>query len=89
MMHTKVLCLLAFAVALTALPHPGAAEITPAVKQACRSDYKKFCAVYKLQDPGLRQCMNKAGHGLSKGCVDALVGAGEVSKQRAARWRQR
>jgi hypothetical protein len=29
--------------------------------------------------------MDKAGHGLSKTCIDALVDAGEVSKQEVER----
>jgi hypothetical protein len=32
--------------------------------------------------------MDKAGHGLSKTCVDALVDAGEVSKQEVERRKQ-
>jgi hypothetical protein len=33
-----------------------------------------------LDSPALRTCMNKAGHSLSKGCVEALIQAGEVSR---------
>ena len=78
---------LAFPVALLAMVLPCAAQYSEVVKGACKNDYKRFCSVYALGDPGLRKCMDKAGPNLSNGCVVALVNAGEVSYQRATqRW---
>ena len=51
-----------------------------AVQKACANDYHKHCGDYGIETEALRLCMDKAGHGLSKTCVDALVDAGEVSK---------
>ena len=51
-----------------------------AVQQYCKDDYKKHCGEYGLETPALRSCMDRAGHGLSKGCVQALVQSGEVSQ---------
>ncbi|ODR98650.1 hypothetical protein AUC68_09650 [Methyloceanibacter methanicus] len=69
------------ALASSALAYSGA------VKGACRADYKRFCAAHAVDDPGLRRCMDKAGHSLSRTCVAVLINSGEVSKSRAAqRW---
>jgi hypothetical protein len=56
------------------------APITKLEQQQCSADYHKFCGDYGLDTPALRTCMDKAGHGLSKGCVEALIDAGEVSR---------
>lgn len=89
MMSTKVLSALVIATALTMASYPAAAEITSALKSACKRDYKRFCGVYGINDPGLRKCMDKAGRSLSRVCVKALVSSGEITKERATqRWRQ-
>ena len=56
-----------------------------AVQKACANDYKKHCGEYGIETEALRLCMDRAGHGLSKTCVDALVDAGEVSKEEVER----
>jgi hypothetical protein len=53
---------------------------TKAVQKACANDYHRHCGQYGIETEALRLCMDKAGHGLSKTCVNALVDAGEVSK---------
>lgn len=61
----------------------GAAHADPysrAVQKACGADYHKYCGDYGLESAALRVCMDKAGNSLSKGCVNALVEAGEVSQ---------
>jgi hypothetical protein len=66
----------------------GAAHSAPITKleqQECREDYHKFCGDYGLDTPALRTCMDKAGRGLSKGCVEALIDAGEVSRAEVER----
>jgi hypothetical protein len=89
MMPVKVLSSLAVAAALLLLTYPAAADYSTAVKGACKSDYKRFCGVYAVNDPGLRKCMDQAGRSLSVRCVNALVEAGEVTKARAVqRWKQ-
>ena len=45
-----------------------------------RGDYRKFCGDYGLESTALRVCMDKAGKGLSKSCVKALIQSGEVSQ---------
>src|SRR6266511_2118155 len=59
-----------------------------AVQKACANDYHKHCVEYGIETEALRLCMDKAGHGLSKTCVDALVDAGEVSKAEVERRKQ-
>ena len=73
--------------ALLAMVLPSAAQYSEVVKGACKKDYKRFCSVYAVGDPGLRKCMDKAGASLSRRCVATLVNSGEVSYQRATqRW---
>ena len=57
-----------------------AAPITQQLKDACAADYRKHCPDYGLESAALRLCMDKAGNKLSKGCVNALVKAGQVSQ---------
>ena len=52
-----------------------------AVQKACANDYKAHCGQYGVETNALRLCMDRAGHRLTKTCVNALVAAGEVSKQ--------
>jgi hypothetical protein len=81
-LSTLVIGATLFAVASAAFAYSGA------VKGACRADYKRFCGVHAVDDPGLRRCMDKAGRSLSRSCVVALVNSGMVSKSRATqRWR--
>lgn len=82
-MTARALPALAFIATLLAMALPSAAQYSEVVKGACKNDYKRFCSVYALDDPGLRKCMDKAGPSLSRGCVVALVNSGEVSYQRA------
>ena len=50
------------------------------VQAACASDYLAYCSQHPTEGPGVRACMRANGIKLSKGCVDALIAAGEVSK---------
>jgi hypothetical protein len=56
-----------------------------AVQKACANDYHSHCGQYGIETDALRLCMDKAGHALSKTCVDALVDAGEVSRAEVER----
>ena len=71
-----VACLLAVCLTGTA----SAQSYSRAVKQFCAADYHKYCGEYGLETATLRVCMDKNGHSLSKGCVNALVASGEVSQ---------
>jgi len=87
MMSGRFVPSLVLIAALTAFAGPAAAQFSSAVKGACKNDYKRYCGVYALDDPGLRKCMDKAGPSLSNRCVVTLVNSGEVSFQRATqRW---
>jgi hypothetical protein len=57
-----------------------AAPITEQVKNACATDYKKYCGEYGLETAALRSCMDRNGKKLSKPCVNALVHGGQVSQ---------
>jgi hypothetical protein len=83
--------LVAFFVVACLAGAAGAEPISKAVQAACKDDYKQYCSEYGLETSGLRACMDRNGHNLSKTCVNALVRAGEVSqaevdrRKRAAR----
>ena len=73
----------AFGAAL--LPATQAGAVSAKVRYACASDYLANCSQYAPNSPQTRACMRKVGYRLSKGCVNALVAAGEVSKAEVAR----
>lgn len=80
-MKTRRATLLIASISIACLASAArAAPISPLERQECRDDYKKFCGEYGLDSPALRACMDRAGRGLSKGCVQALIQAGEVSQ---------
>ncbi len=78
---------IAAAAAISALtaPQGDAHALTLKVKLACASDYYAYCSDHAPESQGVRQCMRANGLKLSKRCVDALVGAGEVSREEVAR----
>ena len=55
------------------------------VQMACASDYFAYCSQHDPDSPGVRRCMRANGLKLSMGCVNALIAAGEVSKEEVAR----
>jgi hypothetical protein len=55
--------------------------ISKAVQENCQWDYDKFCNQYGLGSELLDMCFRQNGPKLSKGCVDALIAAGDVSKE--------
>ncbi|MDX2309278.1 MAG: hypothetical protein NW216_13640 [Hyphomicrobium sp.] len=80
---------LAFAAVLSVGALGGASTeagaVSMAVKMACAGDYFSYCSQHKPDSPGVRQCMRSHGLQLSKRCVTALIGAGEVSAEEVAR----
>lgn len=58
----------------------NASALSLSVKLACASDYYSYCSKHSPSSPGVRGCMRAAGPKLSNRCVNALIGAGEVSK---------
>lgn len=55
------------------------------VQRACVNDYKRYCGEYGIETSALRMCMSRAGKRLSKGCVNALVASGQVSRAEVKR----
>jgi hypothetical protein len=60
-------------------------KITDAEKKFCADAYHKYCGEYGLDSSALRDCMSRNGKNLPSNCVDALVDAGEVSKDEVER----
>jgi hypothetical protein len=62
-----------------------AGAASPSVSSACASDYMAYCSQHPTEGPGVRRCMRANGPRLSPTCVNALIAAGEVSRQEVAR----
>lgn len=73
----------AFGAAL--LPVTQAGAVGAKVRYACASDYLANCSNFAPNSPETRRCMRKVGYRLSKGCINALIDAGEVSQGEVAR----
>jgi hypothetical protein len=89
MMKTYALMLIApLAVAFSAGAEAKTYSYSKQVQRACVNDYKAHCGEYGIETEALRLCMDRAGHRLTKTCVNALVSAGEVSKAEVQRRKQ-
>lgn len=76
----------ALLVALAALAVPTAASaVDRSVAAACAGDYLALCSEHDPDGPGVRKCFRVKGASLSNRCVNALVAAGEISKEEVAR----
>ncbi len=64
-----------------ALPSAAkAVDVTAAVQSQCQWDYHNYCSEYGLGSALLSICFHKNGRKLSRGCVKALLAAGDVSR---------
>jgi len=75
----------AVALVATIAALPSAHAVSPQVRNACANDYFSNCSAYAPESAQTRKCMRSVGYKLSKGCVAALVAAGEVSQREIAR----
>lgn len=78
--HNKLCSVAVFLASCCVALSAWAQPYSKAVQQACSADYRKYCGDYGLESAALRTCMDKAGQSLSRGCVQALVQAGQVSQ---------
>ena len=83
----KIFCVLSsvFCLALSSSSAVAQHTYSKAVQKACAKDYKAHCGQYGIETQALRLCMDRAGHSLTKTCVNALIAAGEVSKEEIER----
>jgi hypothetical protein len=82
---TPTLASFALAFSSLVLCTTAAGAVSKRVETACASDYMAYCSQHDPDGPGVRRCMRANGLKLSKGCVSALIAAGEVSKAEVAR----
>jgi hypothetical protein len=75
----------AAALGLVAASASQAGAVSAQVRNACANDYLSNCSQFDPDSAQTRKCMRAVGHRLSKGCVNALVAAGEVSKAEVER----
>jgi hypothetical protein len=62
-----------------------ASAVSARVRFACAGDYLANCSAYAPDSAQTRRCMRKVGFRLSRGCINALIAAGEVSRSEVAR----
>ena len=78
---TKLNKILAAAIALGTIGFASqAGAVSLSVQYACMGDYFRYCSSHDPDGAGVRACMSRNGHKLTKTCVNALVKAGEVSR---------
>jgi hypothetical protein len=82
---TRATVTTALAVGALLLGVVQASAASARVTAACASDYLAYCSQHDPDGPGVRRCMRANGLKLSMGCVNALIAAGEVSKDEVAR----
>jgi len=84
---TKTLRILAAAIALSsvAVHSNQASAVSLGVQLACATDFYAYCSKHDPDSAGARSCMNANGAKLSNRCVNALIGAGEISKAEVER----
>lgn len=59
----------------------SAHALSKRVRNACGLDYQDFCAQYHPGSSAVRRCFESNRRSLSKGCIRALVDAGEVPRK--------
>ena len=78
---TLSVLVLAAVLTLQTAAHAESVTVTPAVQQNCEWDYHNLCSQYAIGSELLDMCFRSNGPKLSKGCVDALIAAGDVSRE--------
>lgn len=67
-----------FAFAAAALSGSAHAAYSKKVRDACNSDYQNYCSQYVPESTQARRCFESNRKVLTKGCIRALIDAGEV-----------
>lgn len=62
--------------------------VSPEVQKQCEWDYHQFCSQYGLGTQLLDICFRQNGPKMSKGCIDALIAAGDVSQEYVTRQKE-
>jgi hypothetical protein len=58
------------------------------VQAACERDYFAYCSQHDPDGEDVRRCMRVNGARLGETCVEALMGAGELTPTEVARYQQ-
>jgi hypothetical protein len=77
----RMILLLTFVFGSALGAHAQSVTITKAVQDACAWEYDKFCNQYGLGSQLLDICFRQHAQEMTKACVDALVAAGDVSRE--------
>ena len=78
MIAFKALKIASLTAAIVAVSAMGASAGGKRVRAACEGDYYTFCSQYDPDSNQVARCFESNHKHLSKGCIRALVDAGEV-----------
>jgi hypothetical protein len=78
---SKLLIAAAASVAALVVGSVAASAYPTKIKNACRTDYHRFCPGYGEDDPKLKACMRSAGGNISVKCRNALADGGYIPRK--------
>ena len=76
-MFYRVIIAVALSLGIAGAAQAQAVNITPLMENECQWDYHNFCGQYAIGSELLDLCFKQNGPKLSKGCVEALIAAGD------------
>ena len=78
--HTSVFVAVGFTLCFGGSALAQNVNITPLMENECQWDYHNFCSQYAIGSELLDLCFKQNGPKLSKGCIDALIAAGDTTQ---------
>ena len=78
--RTRVYTALALIFGFVGIANAQSDKITPLMENECQWDYHNFCSQYAIGSELLDICFKQNGPKLSKGCIDALIAAGDTTQ---------
>ena len=79
-MFYRVIIAVALSLGIAGAAQAQAVNITPLMENECQWDYHNFCGQYAIGSELLDLCFKQNGPKLSKGCVEALIAAGDTTQ---------
>lgn len=78
--RASVLVALALTLGFVGVANAQAVDISPLMEKECQWDYHNFCSADAIGSALLDICFKQNGPKLSKGCIDALIAAGDTTQ---------
>ncbi len=78
--RASVFVALALSFGFAGIAETQSVNITPLMENECQWDYHNFCSQCAIGSELLDMCFKQSGPKLSKGCVEALIAAGDTTQ---------